>query len=379
MFWTRRNHWDWGFGHNGPTDLEPALALETEQRDATDIPLATFAARALPLPCLRKASRDATTGKPARSLDELPALTTCGASKKGRRRGENPAVSSLGNVFLKHWQQAAWIWAGLAMAGCHTAAIQAQQAASHATPAATQEEFYRPRSSSRPIPSSLSDEAVVRVLSHGVGCSGTLITNNLVLTAHHCMVERDSNGEIVDQDLPPSALEVEVGGDYHPGATVAVVAAVAPPCGYRGGNGDIAVLVLSRRLLGFSVMPVRLASPPRTGEPIEPLGFGRCPLSSEASHRIRHEGGNIDDLSPFTLSASASICPGDSGGPARSRVTGEAIGVVSAGIMDDSDQTRDAATFTRLDAWRSLFAKAQLIADGSTNAESRPIVGCEHE
>jgi len=257
--------------------------------------------------------------------------------------------------------------------------MQAPHGAAHATPAATQQDWYRPRTSSRPISGSISDEAVVRVISNGVGCSGTLISNNLVLTAHHCMVERDVTGDIVDQDLPASALEVEVGGDYHPGATVPVAAAVAPPCGYRGGNGDIAVLVLSRRLLGFNVMPVRLTAPPRAGEPIEPLGFGRCPLSTEASHRIRHEGGPIDELSPFTLSASASICPGDSGGPARSRVTGEAIGVVSAGIMDDNDQTRDAATFTRLDAWRSLFVKAQLIADGSIGAESRPVVGCENE
>jgi hypothetical protein len=297
-------------------------------------------------------------------------------AKNVTRESKSEAISTLGNVYLKHWRQSLWLLAGLAAGGCSTTSARAPHTAIRATPAATQQEWYRPRTSSGPFAGSLRDEAVVRVISRGVGCSGTLITNNLVLTAHHCMVERDANGEIVEQDLPPSALEVEVGGDYHPGATVQVTAAVAPPCGFRGGNGDIAVLVLARKLPGFSVMPVRLSAPPHAGEPIEPLGFGRCALSTDVNRRVRHEGGSIDELSRFTLSASASICPGDSGGPARSRVTGEAIGVVSAGVMDDNDQTRDAATFTRLDAWRALFTKAQLIADGSTTVEAQPITGC---
>jgi secreted trypsin-like serine protease len=247
-----------------------------------------------------------------------------------------------------------------------------------ATPASTQEEWYRFQSLNRPTSDSLPDEAVVRVVSRGVGCSGTLITNNLVLTAHHCMVERDANGEILDRDLPASELEVEVGGDFHPLTTVPVAAVLAPPCGQRGGNGDIAVLVLSRRLNGIPVMPVRLSEPPRKGEPVEPLGFGHCPLSSE-SHSIRHQGGPIDGLDATSLSASTSICPGDSGGPARSSETGEVVGVISAGVMDDNDQTRDATSFTRLDVWRPLFAGAQQIVDGSTPAEVPPISGCERE
>jgi hypothetical protein len=266
-----------------------------------------------------------------------------------------------------------WFLAALAAAGCTT--TTATLHAPRPTPAATQEEWRRYQSSGNTPP----DDAVVHVISRGVGCSGTLISNNLVLTAHHCMVERDAEGEIIDQDLPANELEVEVGGDFRPAAMVPVSAAVAPPCGYRGGNGDIAVLVLSRRVVGMSTMAVRLADPPRAGEPIEPLGFGHCALSSEGDHHIRHPGGPIEELGSFAISAPASICPGDSGGPAQSSLTGEAVGVVSAGVMDDSDQTRDEATFTRLDVWRSLFAKAQLIADGSSPAEVPPISGCQVE
>jgi hypothetical protein len=124
-------------------------------------------------------------------------------------------------------------------------------------------------------------------------------------------------------------------------------------------------------------MPVRLTEPPRAGERVEPLGFGHCPLSNERKHPLRHEGGPIDELNATSLSAFTSICPGDSGGPARSSETGEVIGVISAGLMDDSDQTRDATSFTRLDVWRPLFADAQLIVDGSTAAEVPPVSGCE--
>jgi hypothetical protein len=261
--------------------------------------------------------------------------------------------------------------------GCSIAESQAPRTITHATPASTQEEWYRFQRLNRPTGVALPDEAVVHVVSRGVGCSGTLITSNLVLTAHHCVVERDENGEILDRDLAPSELEVEVGGDFHPFDTVPVVASVTPPCGHEGGNGDIAVLVLSRRVRGLQVMPVRLSDPPRTGEAIEPLGFGRCALSSEGVHQIRHRGGLIEEINPVAIAATASICPGDSGGPARSRLTGEAVGVISAGVMDDSDQTRDAVTFTRVDVWRPLFEAAQLVADGSSPAEVPPITGCE--
>jgi hypothetical protein len=156
-----------------------------------------------------------------------------------------------------------------------------------------------------------------------------------------------------------------------------VVAVLTPGCGYRGGQGDIAILVLSRKLVGLTAMPTRLAEPPLVGEAIDTVGFGRCSLSNDGVHRVRREGGPIEKMDADSMFASASICPGDSGGPARSRATGEVIGVVSSGVMDDSDQTRDPATFTRLDAWRPLFAKAQLIVDGSSPADVSPVGVCE--
>jgi len=274
---------------------------------------------------------------------------------------------------VKVWHASAILLAALEASACSTAHV------TQLKPAATRQEEHRPWSLSPPIGVSMPDEAVVHVVSKGVGCSGTLITSNLVLTAHHCVVERSPEGEILDKDLPASSLEVELGGDYLPWGTVKVRAMVAPTCGYGGGHGDIAVLVLSRKLVGLSMMQAKLSGPPRLGDVIEPVGFGRCPLSTDGIHRIHREGGPVQRLSSGSIFASTSICPGDSGGPARSQATGEVVGVVSAGVMDDDDQTRDPTTFTRLDAWRSLFVNAQLIVDGSSPSEVPPVGGCEGE
>jgi hypothetical protein len=274
---------------------------------------------------------------------------------------------------LDLWAPAVLLLAGLGTAGC------GGPRSGPVLPAARIGSEHRPWSLSPPIAVGLPDEAVVHVVSKGVGCSGTLITNQLVLTAHHCIVERGVDGEILDKDLPATAMEVELGGDYLPWGTVKVIAVVAPPCGHRGGHGDIAVLVLARKLVGLAMMPARLATPPLSGEMIDPVGFGRCPLSTDGVHRIRRQGGAVEQIGTGAVFASASICPGDSGGPARSRDTGEVVAVVSAAVMDDDDATRDPSTFTRLDVWRPLFANARMIVDGSSPAELPPVTGCEPE
>ena len=91
---------------------------------------------------------------------------------------------------MKFWQRAALVLTSIQLTACGSARAPAS------IPAATRQEVHRPWSLSPPIGLSLPDEAVVHVVSKGVGCSGTLITNNLVLTAHHCIVERDAKGEI---------------------------------------------------------------------------------------------------------------------------------------------------------------------------------------
>ncbi len=262
------------------------------------------------------------------------------------------------------------VWSAHAIGGC------ARTPLARALPAAKREAPIRPPSSPPPLEVSLPDEAVVHVLSRGVGCSGTLISNQLVLTAHHCVVERDASGEILEQDLAPAAIRVELGGDYTPWGTVRVSALLAPPCGYRGGQGDIAILVLTQPIAGGPVMRIRLGEPPAVGESIEPIGFGRCLASDDGVHRTRRIGGPVEQVGPGVLSATASICPGDSGGPAWSNGAAEVVGVVSAAVMDESDRTRDPSTFTRVDVWSPLFEMAELVAMGTEVRRLPPIQGC---
>jgi hypothetical protein len=69
----------------------------------------------------------------------------------------------------------------------------------------------------------------------------------------------------------------------------------------------------------------------------------------------------------------ASICPGDSGGPALSVEHGDVVGIISAAVMEGERGDLGRSEFTRLDQWRSVFAAAKLIADGAEAAEVPPV------
>lgn len=225
----------------------------------------------------------------------------------------------------------------------------------------------------RPPSIARHDDFVVRIVAGSVTCSGTLIGSNQVLTAHHCITERDAAGNIVAKDVDASRVRVEIGGDDFPWAEVGVRAIVAPSCGYATGDGDIAVLVLQKRL-GSDVPHVapQLSRAPHMGEKVEPIGFGRCALSNDAIRLKHRAGGAISSILATRYRLSASICPGDSGGPALN-ANGELLGVISASVMDGSEETLGESEFTRLDSWRPVFSNAKLIAEGLNPAELPPI------
>jgi V8-like Glu-specific endopeptidase len=220
------------------------------------------------------------------------------------------------------------------------------------------------------------DDFVVRVVVANTSCSGTLIDEDQVLTAHHCVAQRDKYGDFTDKNARPRDIRVELGGDDLPWGEVGVRAVVTPPCGHAAGEGDIAVLILERKLIGVATVKPRLDASPALGEHVKPVGFGRCALSTEAISRRHRSGGRIDRLLDSRFRLDASICPGDSGGPILAEGSGEVVGVISAAVMDGSEATRGRAEFTRLDRWRSVFASAKAIADGQSASELPPIGGC---
>src|SRR4029077_6029478 len=117
-----------------------------------------------------------------------------------------------------------------------------------------------------------------------------------VLTAHHCLARRGAHGEPLSEDVAAASVHVELGGDDLPWGEVAVRAVVTPSCGYVSGDGDLAVLVLERHLVGIPTKPIRLDEPPAAAEVVEPIGFGRCALSSGGIHRRVRAGGPIESL-----------------------------------------------------------------------------------
>lgn len=226
---------------------------------------------------------------------------------------------------------------------------------------------------SPPFALAVPEDAVVRIVTPGATCTGTLIEDDLILTAHHCMVERGPRGEYTRRVLGPDDVKIELGGDYLAWGEVQPRAILVPPCGTDGGAGDIAVLVLKRKLVGMSTMSARLDAPPKVGEAVDPVGFGKCALSGDGIKRRQREGGAIRALSPETIHLEASICPGDSGGPVIARGSREVVGVVSMAAMDADERTKNRAVMARIDSYRLVFAHARLVADGLAQNELPPL------
>jgi hypothetical protein len=218
-------------------------------------------------------------------------------------------------------------------------------------------------------------DAIVRVVGPQMTCSGVLLADDLVLTAHHCVVARDASGGFTRALVARSAIDVQLGGDYLAWGDVRLKAILAPPCGEAGGRGDVAVLVLERKLVGMSTIPLR-GEAPRLGQLVSSIGFGRCALSAEGIRRRERDGGAIAAVSPGTFEAEASVCPGDSGGPALDRATHQVVGVVSLSAMDHDETTLGRSVFARVDGVPKLMAYARLVADGADPGDLPPL-SCE--
>jgi secreted trypsin-like serine protease len=258
-----------------------------------------------------------------------------------------------------------------ALSGCARLPFIGKTPAQAPQPASAQDPALPP-SLDLPFVLSSRDDYVVRLVIGSVTCSGALIEDDRVLTAHHCVSARSRQGEMLPYDVQPEEVRIELGGEDLPWGEAAVRAIVAPTCGHAAGDGDIAILVLDRPLIGLETRPARIDSAPVLKESIAPIGFGRCALSTDALHRRKRPIASIDTISDARFRANAAICPGDSGGPVMSD-KGEVLGVISAAVMDADESTGGRAEFTRLDRFRALFARAEAVANGQSLAELPPV------
>ena len=181
----------------------------------------------------------------------------------------------------------------LATTGCGVGFASRHSARSTAIVPSADELAAEQRLLTQPFALAMPEDAIVRVVGPSMTCTGTVIEDDLILTAHHCLVERGPRGEFTKKLLEPSQIKIELGGDYFAWGEVSTRAIVAPPCGEGGGAGDLAVIVLSRKLVGLSTMHPRLEGPPKIGEEVNPVGFGRCTLSPDGIRRKEREGRRI--------------------------------------------------------------------------------------
>ncbi len=152
-------------------------------------------------------------------------------------------------------------------------------------------------------------------------------------------------------------------------------AIVAPDCGYTSGDGDIAILVLSRHLIGVPTVPIRIEQQPRKDEELRIYGFGRCasratPFTASRARRARSRASSPATSSPRPPSARATRAAPVYG------EKGEIIGVVSASVMDGDETTPGLSLFTRVDVWPQLFSAAHEIANGASPGELPPYGDC---
>jgi Trypsin len=274
-------------------------------------------------------------------------------------------------------QQVLLSWGAVALTLATTAGCWGPtRRASIAVPAARQQDEGRPLNLLPPVKLTSLRDAVVRIVGDGnVTCTGTLIADDRVLTAHHCVSQHDARGRAQSTDMAPEDVQIELGGDDLPWGEVNVRAIVAPRCGFVAGDGDIAILVLERHLIGMPTSAARLEAPPERNEDIRVFGFGRCALSHTAIHRAFRDTSAVESIAPGQFQAHSAICPGDSGGPVYDNKD-DIIGVVSASVMDGDEHTQGQSLFTRVDVWPQLFSAAHEISLGASPSELPPYGDC---
>jgi secreted trypsin-like serine protease len=200
-------------------------------------------------------------------------------------------------------------------------------------------------------------------------CTATLITEDVVLTAGHCLRETDGDEFTFVFGSDPLTSDLGYAATWtlrHPDYSVDVEAGTL--------SNDVALVGLSEPVLG--VEPLRLSdTAPRVGAPVELVGYGGgSPEDSERRMNTGHSTIAAVSATEMRVGDGDSVqnCTGDSGGPALSvddAAGRSVIGVVSRGA-EPTKPCHGGGIHSRVDAYLDFVREgtAQRVASAASGS-----------